>query len=103
MRWNDVVSLISVVYTTDALKQRVPTETSRQVFCNIGSVTGSEFFEAGQSGVRPEFRVTMIAQEYNDEKIVAFNNKRYGVYRTYFGRNDTIELYVEEQEGLKGI
>lgn len=92
--------LIGLTYTLDALKQEVATESRRTVFCNITSVSGSEFLDAGRSGIKAEYRATMFKYDYENEKIVELNNKRYGVYRTYETNNDMIELYLEEKAGL---
>ena len=47
-----VVSLISKVYADpDALGQLLPQETSREVFCRVGSVSQTEWFSAGPAGL----------------------------------------------------
>lgn len=97
---SDVMNLISVTYTQDAIKQQVKTETPRQVYCHIGSVTLNEFFAAGSEGIRPECQVKMFKYDYQNEKIAEINNKRYYVYRVYEGKNDIIELYLGEREGI---
>jgi hypothetical protein len=77
-------------------------ETARTVFCSVNSVTRNEFFEGGRNGLNPEYQVTMFAYDYNGETIVKYEGQRYGVYRTYHGRDDTIELYVERKGGTNG-
>lgn len=44
----------------------------------------------------------MFFDDYNDEPIVEYNEKRYTVYRTYHSRTDDIELYVERKGGTNG-
>jgi hypothetical protein len=44
----------------------------------------------------------MFAADYEDEPIVEYNGKRYSVYRTFFGKTDSIELYVERKGGTNG-
>jgi hypothetical protein len=78
------------------------TETNRQVFCRVDSVTASEFFEGGRNGLNPEYRMTMFRHDYSGEPIVEYNGQRYSVYRTYIGRDDMIELYVERKGGSNG-
>lgn len=94
------MQLIGVTYTDDDLNQKVPTETSRAVYCNVGSVSGEEYFEAGRNGIHAAYRVTMFAPDYNGEKIAMIGNKRFYVYRTYRGKNDMIDLYLEERGGV---
>ena len=53
---SDVMQLVAVRYTEDAIGQRIPAETARDVFCTIASVSASEWFEAGRSGWRADRR-----------------------------------------------
>lgn len=94
-----VLTLISTSYEKDDIGQQVPVETRRDVFCNVTSVSASEFFDAGKAGLKPEFRATMFVYDYGGEKTVELDGARYGVYRTYLGRNETIELYLEQKVG----
>lgn len=102
---SDVATLIARTYTYDALHQQVPSETSREVFCKIESVSRQEWTDAGNIGYKPQYRLTMFVYDYNDEPIVELNirgsNRRFYVYRTYLATNDTIQIYVESQEGVK--
>lgn len=97
---NDVVTLVNVKYKQDELKQRIPEETRREVYCTIKSVRASEFFSAGQNSIKPEYQIDLDIDDYEDEKIVELNEKRYGVYRTYKKRDGQIELYLEEKKGI---
>ena len=93
-----IVELISRSYTTDALQQRVAVETSREVWAHISSVSRSEFFQAGQNGLKPEVVVTTPLVNYCGEELCNIGSKRYHIYRTYFSdRTDEIELYCEER------
>ena len=95
-----VLTLIGVSYQPDSIGQLVPQETRRNVFCNISSVSASEWFEAERSGLKPEYRATMFAPDYNGEELAELDGKRYGVYRTYQKRTDEIELYLERKAGV---
>ena len=99
---SEVIKLQSVTKTQDAYGVWREVVTERDVFCQVNSVTRSEFFEGGRNGLNPEFRMTMFAGDYNDEKTLVYRDKTYSVYRTYYGRNDTIELYVERKGGSNG-
>jgi hypothetical protein len=61
----------------------------------------SEWFEAGRNGIKPEYRLTMSQFDYDGQTEVIILGKRYGVYRTYIYKNDTIELYVEQKAGVQ--
>ncbi len=99
---SDVIKLISVTRTQDKYGQFVDTETSRQVYCQVGSITQSEFYEGGRNGLNPEYRFTVFFADYEDETIIEYKGKRYAVYRTYLARNDKLELYVERKGGTNG-
>lgn len=93
------IYLIDKSYAQNEDGVMIATETKRKVFANVGSVSASEWFEGGRNGLNPQFRMTMFAYDYHKEQVIEFNGTRYTVYRTYFGRNDTIELYVELRKG----
>lgn len=95
-----VLTLVSVTYQKDEIGQMVPVPVKRDVFCNISSVSASEWFDAGQAGLNPEYRATMFSYDYNGEQIAELDGTRYGVYRTYIGKNETIELYLERKAGV---
>lgn len=96
-----VITLVSITFDEDEIGQSVPKETFKDVFCDITSVSMTEWYEAGRSGIKPDFRLTMNRYDYDDETEVIINGKRYGVYRTYFARTDDIELYVEKKAGVQ--
>lgn len=97
-----VITLISVTRTQDDYGVWRDQETTTDVFCQVDSITQSEFFEAGRNGLNPEYRFRLFFGDYNNQEIVAYNNQRYSVYRTYLRRDDTIELYVERKGGTNG-
>jgi hypothetical protein len=68
----------------------------------MNSITRAEFYDAGRNGLNPEFSLTMFAGDYNGERVVEYDGKTYCVYRTYYARTDTVELYVERKGGTNG-
>lgn len=99
MKRDHVAHLISTGYEPDALGQQVPVETRREVFCRIGSVRQSEWFSAGQKGLKAQFMVEVFADDYADEALIEVDGVRYGIYRTYLADNDQMELYLEKKGG----
>ena len=122
MNRNDVCLLIKDHYEIDELGQRIASVTARPVYCEISSVTGTEWFSGGQNGIRPELRVTIFRYEYQGEETVNIGGScdgsgvsggtTYTVYRTYFKRPelsvgghvtgpelDELELYLERRAG----
>lgn len=98
---SDTIKLISQAMTQDAFGVWRPRETSRTVFCQVNSVTRSEFFEGGRNGLNPEYEFTVFYDDYEGEPIVEYKGKRYSIYRTYHARNDTLELYAERKGGTE--
>lgn len=94
------IILIAESYSKNEYGQLKPTKTERKVFAQVDSVTRAEFFEGGRNGLNPELVFRMFIGDYKDEREVEYNGKRYGVYRTYIGRNEVIELYTERKGGL---
>lgn len=94
-----MINLIGVTRAQDAYGVWRPTDTKKEVFAQVDSVTQREFFEGGRNGLNPEYKFTMFFGDYNDEPIVEYNGQQYAVYRTYLTRSDTIELYVERKGG----
>lgn len=100
---SNIITLISETYGRNEYGVEVVTGTSRKdVYCQVNSITRAEFFDAGRNGLNPEFMFSMFAGNYSGEQTVEFNGNTYSVYRTYMGRSDTIELYVERKGGSNG-
>lgn len=99
---SDVIELVTVTRTQDEYGVWRMSETTKKIYCQVDSVTQSEFFEAGRNGLNPEFRFTVFFGDYSNEPIVIYKDKRYAVYRTYLTRNDRLELYVERKGGTNG-
>lgn len=95
-----VLTLIEEAYKPDALGQLIPIETRRDVYCNLASVSASEWFDGGRVGLNPEYRATMFVYDYNGERIAELDGVRYGIYRTYLAQNEFIELYLERKAGV---
>lgn len=97
---SDVITLVAETITQDSLLQDVVNEAPRDVFCDVRSIDGNEFLRAGQMGIKPRYRVTMFKYDYAGETTVIYKDQRYDVYRTYEGRNDEIDLYLETKAGI---
>ena len=97
---NDTCSLIKQSYTFDSIGQQIPVESKTTVFCDVSSISRSEWFNAGQSGLKPEIMFTIFRGDYNGERIVEYDGHRYSVYRSYApADSDNLELYAEAEVG----
>ena len=97
---SETMKLIAEAKTQDEYGVWRTEETERTVFCNVSSVTQSEFFDGGRNGLNPELRFVMFFGDYQGERTIEFKGKRYAVYRTYHARTDELELYTERQGGV---
>lgn len=93
------IKLIAESYAADSYGVLQKTRTKRDVYADVRSVTASEWFEGGRSGLNPEYRFTLFAPDYQGEKVLEYNGTQYGVYRTYQARTDIIELYTQLKKG----
>lgn len=74
-----------------------PTETERTVYCTIRSVGYNEYYRAREHDLLPTLVfVLRDYAEYQDEKSLVYEGKRYNIIRTYITPQNTIELTVEE-------
>lgn len=94
----DILILISQEIDIDEYGNEEATETETAVFCEVGSITQSEFFASADTELQPEFRFSIFFGDYNGQDIVEYQGKRYSVYRTYRS-GDYMELYVERKIG----
>lgn len=74
----------------------------REIFCQIESVTRSEFYEGGRNGLNPAFVFTVFAGDYCGEEVCIYEGRRYAIYRTYRTDDDYMELYAERKGGTNG-
>ena len=89
--------------TQDSLGFPIASETARETFCSAGSISRAEFFNAGKAGLSPDFVFKVNAIEYNGEDELEYDGARYGIYRTYRGDADIMELYAEYKSGVTDI
>lgn len=102
MRIPEKATLITETWIPDENGIDHPTETTRDVYGYVDSVTASEIFEGGRNGLNPELRFTMTELDYNGETILVHGDERYSVYRSYRPNNGKIELYAERKGGTNG-
>lgn len=97
------LTLIAKTYTTDSIGQPTIAETTRDVICELRSVSGTEFSQARQNGINPQYVFILSMFDYKREQEVEFEGVRYSIYRTYIADDNTIELYAEVQTGVTNV
>lgn len=100
---SDVLTLVASALTQNAYGVWTDTETSREVFCEVRSATRAEYFEGGKNGLVPEYVFIVFDGDYNKERTVIYNGVAYGVYRTFQGTTDRVELYCERKGGVNVV
>jgi len=97
---SNIAYLIATTITYDDIGQIVETSTEKMIYCNVRSVTRDEFYQAGETGIRPRWSITCFAPDYNNEEYCKLENKKYHIYRSYVKSNEEIELYLEDLVGV---
>lgn len=100
---DDVIDLIQESTAVDENFNVVGVETSTQVFCQVRSVSRSEFYAVGQQGLQPAFVFEIFAGDYSGQRLVRYRGKLYAIYRTYNRMDDRVELYAEEKAGVANV
>lgn len=73
-----------------------PTESNRMVYCTVRSIGMTEAYKAKEANINPSYVFDLADySDYEGEKIVIYNSKRYAVVRTYVA-GQRIEITVEE-------
>ena len=94
----DVIGLISENRTGHGVHEAV-TETERTVMCTVQSVTRTEYYNALNAGIMPEYVFKLaLAEDYQNERLVKFHGQKFRVVRTYMTDDDGIEITVERSD-----
>lgn len=100
MLFSDRILLVEADSVQDDIGNLIPSSTPalREVFADLQSVGRAEFFAAAQSGLKPEIRAVVHAEEYRGEREAQLGGERYTVYRSYT-TGDKTELYLTRKAG----
>lgn len=99
--WRDVVVLIKEATVKDEIGQDITAPERREVFAEEAGIARTEFFAAGQTGIKPACMFKIRAIDYDGEEVIEHNNAPYKIYRTY-PKGEMMELYCERRGGLNG-
>ena len=99
MRYGEIVTLISTFGGTDSDGYPQVMEKATEVFADIKSVKRSEFWIAKQSDVGIVLAVGVKVCDYNGERLLDYDGKRYRVERTYTKNGEDLELNCSENKG----
>jgi SPP1 family predicted phage head-tail adaptor len=94
-----VCYLPTVTITQDEIGNDVETVVDRLVYCAELPLNSSEFYNAGQRGIKPEHLLTVDVEEYDGETSVLYQDVRYNIYRNFTRSDGLIELYCNTKVG----
>ena len=94
MLWRDVIKLIAVTHTQNAMKDMVESLTDETtVYANKKSIRQTEFYQAMATGLKPEIMFEVRTSDYSGQvKVKDEANKVYNIIRTYDRNGEITEL-----------
>lgn len=96
---NDIVTLITRICKNADVYEEKQEQARIDVFAKVNSVSQSEFYAAGQAGIKPELKVTIWKHEYEGQVEFEYQGKGYSIYRTY-ETGEYIELIARRSDML---
>lgn len=94
------IYLIDKTYEPDEIGQMIPTEKKTEVFAYVRDISQSEFFNAGQNGLKPRKAFDVRVFEYGGQEDIEWEGQNYHVYRSYTNMvSGRVELYTEIRVG----
>lgn len=94
----DVIQLITETAAKHGVHESI-TETAREVMCTVRSVSRTEYYNALNAGIHPNYVFQLaLAEDYQQERVVRYQGLRYRVVRTYMTDDDGIEITVERSD-----
>ena len=94
--------LISYTSTgKDEIGQELPPTAGRtEIYCKQKSIKQSEFYQASQVGLKPEFVIETSMFDYSGQEEIEVDGVLYKIYRTFEREDEIIELYCIKKAGV---
>lgn len=94
---DDICTLVKTeIVIHDNLSQQEVPSTFREVFCACKDINASDYYKKAVNDIKLSLVLIMDAEEYEDEKLIDFDNIRYAVFRTYQREDGLIEVTCSE-------
>lgn len=100
--WSSACKLISQKPARDEHGVITATEASREVPCNVFSVSAASYYAAAAAGMHPEAVVQIRRCAYNGELAVELDGRRFSVDRCDTSSPDYVRLTLSEAVGDRG-
>ena len=97
--YNEIIKLRKIDRTYDDVGEPIEISTQREIYAKILSIGQQEFYQAQATGLKPELKFEIADYlDYEDEKELIHDNKRYQILRTY--RKSTRQLEITVYGGV---
>lgn len=94
MMFKDVLNLISITTTVNAVGDSIEAESKKEVYADKQSIKRNEFYQAAATGLRPELMFIIRTIDYSQEPRLEYpvdSEKYYTIIRIY-EKGEFIEL-----------
>lgn len=71
-------------------------EEAAEIFATVNAVKRSEFYQGMAAGLKPEITFECYTFEYDGEKVVEYDGKRYNVIRAYPVKGERMEIICSD-------
>ena len=95
--FDDELTLISYQVIPDKTGNQKKSAVKKTILCSVESTTRTEFYNYGDSELRPEYVATINSCEYEDEVEAEFKGKQFVITRTYKADRDLMELTLSRR------
>ena len=102
MTFDHELVLVRIEAGENDLGDPITIRTKKPILCDVSSVGRNEHYQAAAHGLKPELVFVISKWDYDGEKEVEFEGKKYNVLRTYqpkkakvLGDFETMELVCE--------
>ena len=102
MTFDHELVLVRIEAGENDLGDPITIRTEKPILCDVSSVGRNEHYQAAAHGLKPELVFVISKWDYDGEKEVEFEGKKYNVLRTYepkkskgLGDFETMELVCE--------
>src|SRR4030042_4852357 len=92
MFFRDVISLVSIAYSTNDYGNSTETETEKTIYADVQGIRQSEFYQAHATGLKQEKTFVIRKIEYNNETRIKYNSQAYELIWTYEKDGEMLEL-----------
>lgn len=95
MLFAETADLIAQTFTVNTVGDSIPTEVKRTVYVEFQSIGLKRKIDAMATGLNVEFKLLLkdIA-EYQNEKVIEYNGKRYNIQNVFIRDDQHVELTV---------